>query len=407
MEDNGNNNALEEFRNHWRQELQGVQNEGETSESRNSDLDQAQALFMEGVELERKGKCLEAIRSYRLAVQIEPNIESKIYQLSQQQKLKDDAINNNNKASRSTSPDFDDENGDSCGEEAIDDLLELFQRDLTLNNKRICETSLGNNVLSTTTHISCLPVEVFLTILKWLVSNDLDLRSLERFGKVCKGFFLLSRDTELWRLACTKVWGNDVSMPISPSSWRDMFLNRMRVNFNGCYISRIIYQRYGESSFQDQFYRPVQTVEYFRLIRFLPNGQLIMMTSADELQTSINRLKNVQNAYQSRDILRGNYRYQDNYALIVIKKHQPLSKLKRRNIIEDRNALTFFLELEIQDTTRRKFSKLMWKHYSVSQFRNDGEFTSDFDLRSSSKYPPFFFSFVKSFHNESSECLSV
>lgn len=88
-------------------------------------------------------------------------------------------------------------------------------------------------------------------------------------------------------------------------TWRDIFINRCRVKFDGCYISKITYQRLGENSFQDQFYRPVQIVEYFRLIRFFPNGDLFTMTSADELQVSVNKLKNKRSAMQSREILKG------------------------------------------------------------------------------------------------------
>lgn len=55
------------------------------------------------------------------------------------------------------------------------------------------------------THISALPLELFLYILRWLVSTDLDLRSLEMFGSVCRGFYLCSRDSELWRLTCLRL----------------------------------------------------------------------------------------------------------------------------------------------------------------------------------------------------------
>jgi F-box protein 9 len=271
----------------------------------------------------------------------------------------------------------------------------------------VCESSLGAGTISTSLHISALPVEVFLVILKWLVSNDLDFKSLERFGQVCKGFYLLSRDQEIWRLACLKVWGANVSP--SSMTWREMFLTRPRVNFSGCYISKINYQRYGENSFQDQFYRPVQIVEYFRLIRFLPNGTTLMLTSADELQTSVNKLKNVQNALQSNDssILKGHYHYQDSTVFIMIKKQLATNQKFKRKNVTDENLFTFFLELEITDTPRKKFTKLMWKNYSITHFRNGDDFSSDFDLSSSSMYPPFYFSPVRSFHAETNECLQV
>lgn len=134
-----------------------------------------------------------------------------------------------------------------------------------------------------------------------------DTNPFDRFLFLFPGFFLLSRENEIWRKSCEKVWKNNLSPPPQPPlmTWRDIFINRCRVMFDGCYISKITYQRLGENSFQDQFYRPVQIVEYFRLIRFFPNGDLIMMTSADELQVSVNRLKNKRNAMQAREILKG------------------------------------------------------------------------------------------------------
>lgn len=398
MEENGNKLAsdevLSEFRNQWRQELQiGTTSSGQTLE------EEARSLFQQGIDLERKGKCFEAIRHYKRAIHLVPDIEFRVYSTAQsKQTAKNDK--NGNKSTTSSKQRQDNT------EDSIDDLVEAFQRDLSLNNVGVCESTFGTGTISTSLHISSLPVEVFLVIMKWLVSNDLDFKSLEKFGQVCKGFYLLSRDQEIWKLACMKVWGANVS---PTSTWREMFLSRPRVNFNGCYISKINYQRYGENSFQDQFYRPVQIVEYFRLIRFLPNGTILMMTSADELQSSVNKMKHVQYALQSRDILKGNYYYQDSTVLIVIKKQiTTTQKFKRKNIADDDdNTFTFFLELEITDTPKKKFNKLMWKNYSITHFRNGDDLSSDFDLSSSSKYPPFYFSQVRSFHAESNECLQV
>jgi F-box protein 9 len=53
-------------------------------------------------------------------------------------------------------------------------------------------------------HFSQLPSEVIFEILKWVVSENLDMRSLERFGNVCRGFYVHARDPEIWKLACAK-----------------------------------------------------------------------------------------------------------------------------------------------------------------------------------------------------------
>ncbi|KAG5672719.1 hypothetical protein PVAND_002820 [Polypedilum vanderplanki] len=370
-------NSLDQFRKQWRRELEQQLDETKSGDS-TSQENSATNLFQQAVELEKSKKYFDAIRLYRRALQLDPNIELKIYQASQ--------------AHEQTTDDFSQNSSNT------------FQKELSLESNQICQSAYLPGTIRTGIHISSLPIEVFLLILKYVISSDLDYKSLERFGRVCKGFFLLSRDPELWRLGCQKVWRNNITTPQNPSAWRDMFINRCRVLFDGCYICKITYQRLGENSFQDQFYRPVQIVEYFRLIRFMPSGEVLMMTSADDLQTCVNKLKNLKNI--SREILKGSYHYQDNHVLVVIKKTQFnfAQKYKRKNS-EGENSLTFFLELEIGNTNKKNFAKLTWKNYSVSQVRNGHEATSDYDLRSSTKYPPFIFSHVKSFHNESKGCL--
>lgn len=210
--------------------------------------------------------------------------------------------------------------------EELKNLVEYFSKQL--ENRPLCQPSSSSDTIRTEKHISSLPVEVMLLILKFVVSNDLDLRSLERFGMACKGFFILSRENELWRKACEKVWKNNLlTQPLL--TWRDMFINRSRLRFDGCYISKITYQRLGENSFQDQFYRPLHLIVYYRLLRFFPCGEMIMMTSADDLQMSVNKLQNKRAAQQSREILNGKYHYQDNHVLIVIKKKpMPIAIIK-------------------------------------------------------------------------------
>ena len=54
-------------------------------------------------------------------------------------------------------------------------------------------------------------------------------------------------------------------------SWRQMFLEQPHPNFNGVYISRNTYFRKGEAD-DDGLYRPWHMVEYYRYVRFFPDG---------------------------------------------------------------------------------------------------------------------------------------
>lgn len=104
-----------------------------------------------------------------------------------------------------------------------------------------------------------------------------------------------------------RIWGIHVGILKGSSylSWRHMYLTRSRVHFNGCYISKTSYFRYGENSFQDQFYRPIHLIEYYRYLRFYADGQVLMMTVSEEPSQMVAKLH--RNTTRT-DVLKGNYR---------------------------------------------------------------------------------------------------
>ena len=80
MEESGSvDDDLKNFRNQWRREIEESQQRDE-SHNESSREQIARQLFLEGIELERSRKYFEAIKLYRRAVQLEPNIEYKVYQ---------------------------------------------------------------------------------------------------------------------------------------------------------------------------------------------------------------------------------------------------------------------------------------------------------------------------------------
>uniref|UniRef100_A0A8C5SRY7 F-box only protein 9 n=1 Tax=Laticauda laticaudata TaxID=8630 RepID=A0A8C5SRY7_LATLA len=176
--------------------------------------EKARELFLKAVEQEQNGALYEAIKFYRLAMQLVPDIEFKI--------------------TYTRSPE-----GDSIGKSYIEDseddskmadLLSYFQQ-LTLQESsiKLCQPELDLSQ----THISVLPMELFMYIFRWVVSSDLDLRSLEQLSLVCRGFYICARDPEIWRQACLKVWGRTCNKMIPYTSWREMFVKRPRVRFDG------------------------------------------------------------------------------------------------------------------------------------------------------------------------------
>ncbi|CAO1434550.1 unnamed protein product [Diamesa serratosioi] len=394
------NKELDNFRKGWLQEL----NTNSSNVVLSPEVEkEATEYFRQGIALEQQGKVFEALPFYRKAVNLVPDIEYRTYEANQQQNedlstIKSDTLGKSNNLKENKNDNKD-----------IHSILEDFEKSIALTSNHICYSSNTAGTISTGgIHISSLPLEVMLLILKWVVSNQLDFRSLESFAGVCKGFFLISRDTDIWKTACKKVWGN-VLLNEEFSSWRNMYINKPRVNYNGCYISKITYQRYGENSFQDQYYRPVQMVEYFRIIRFLPNGKLLMFTSADNIQKSINKIKNFSSAFEMPEILSGSYKFEDNFITIIIKKHRSKKINKRKpEQHSEKDLLSFFIKLQIGSTRKMNFNKLLWLEYSLTTQQHGQELsTSEFDLSSSSKFTPFYFSVVKSFHEDTRESLSV
>ena len=108
---------------------------------------------------------------------------------------------------------------------------------------------------------------MLIDILKWVVTIDLDLRSLENCAEVCRGFYVAARSADIWRLVCLRTWGlNTAPIELQPALepesetadtvnyngnvWRNYYLSRPRVQLNGCYIARMSYFRQGERRFQ-------------------------------------------------------------------------------------------------------------------------------------------------------------
>lgn len=161
-------------------------------------------MFMQGVELEKKGKVFEAMLMYRRAVHIDADIEFKMYD-----KLKTtihkggelDASNDSQTGQkRNGDGDEDDEDLSSV------DLVARFQESIDNGNGNLFHrTNADSGVICTDgLHIASLPTEIILYILRWVVSGHLDLRSLEQCAMASKGFYLMARDPEIWRLACFK-----------------------------------------------------------------------------------------------------------------------------------------------------------------------------------------------------------
>ncbi|XP_042624278.1 F-box only protein 9-like isoform X2 [Cyprinus carpio] len=385
---------LSAFRAKWMSELQPSSG-GKKSVSKFADLKRkqeiaregkARELFLKAVEEEQNGAVYEAIKYYKSAMQLVPDIEFKI--------------------NYSRTPDPDRSGSyleDNENDREIDDLLTYFQQQLTLcdGTMKLCEPATD----STQLHISALPFEVLMYIFRWVVSCDLDLRALEQLSLVCRGFYICARDPEIWRSACLRVWGRSCTKMLPFSSWREMFLERPRVRFDGVYISKTSYIRQGEESL-DGFYRAWHQVEYYRYLRFFPDGQVMMLTTPEDPLITVPRLRSKNSRMDS--VMFGHFRLSqdtDNqtkvYVVVSKRKEEKVAEYQRSRFCRRNPApeaeRTFHVGLQLSSGGRQRFNKLVWIHHSCHiTYRSTGEtIVTAFDV--DKMYTPLFFARVKSY----------
>ncbi|XP_049870681.1 F-box only protein 9 isoform X2 [Pectinophora gossypiella] len=408
-QDKDNEDELRAFRQQWQRELESTPapspkreppklDPPKPIEEPQSEEERAKQLFLRGVEFERAGKLYEAIQHYKRAMQILPDVETRLYESSD---LRADSPEEESEPEEQEVAEVAPLSDDSDAEEG-EQLVTRLQRVVARRN-RLCECVLPNKGA----HISWLPYEVILLILRWVVSSELDAMSLERVAAVCRGLYVAAREPDLWRSLCVKTWGIDCGSPRAHGfdSWRQMFIQRPRLHVHGCYISKTTYLRYGENSFQDHFYRPWYIIDYYRYLRFFPEGVVLMWTTEEEPAACVSALRVRAAARSVPGVLAGHWRLVGDKVAIVIKKQSADKKTqaqntrfrprRKENETHDQTQ-NFHLELELRSVRARRNFQLLWSRYSVSTRR---EQWSQFEL-SPAKYPPFAFSRVRAYTAE-------
>jgi len=151
------------------------------------------------------------------------------------------------------------------------------------------DTCFQRNTLTKSVHMSALPQELLL-----IVFSGLEAKSLERCGRVCKGWLNLSRHPKLWRNLCLDTWGN---LPLLNTlvreykSWRKLYIERPRLRFNGMYISKNKYHRKGEN--EGLYYQTYHEVVYYRYLLFTPTGLCYSATSFEKPSTFVPAFESV------------------------------------------------------------------------------------------------------------------
>ncbi|XP_048731093.1 F-box only protein 9-like [Ostrea edulis] len=384
---------LHDFRSQWRQELSTRSPRGaEPAKDLQRDsyiLEQAKVLFMKGSQLEQSGQLYEAVAFYKRATQLVPDIEFHI-----------DFTSFHNSRERQES---ESSIGSIDNEELEENLVDYFQN-LQLSedsdNQKFCSPEFQQRV----THISVLPVELLNYVLRWVVSVDLDMKSLENFSLVCRGFYLAARDEGIWRSACQKVWGASTGKCKKYGGWRNMFIQRPHLLFNGCYISKLSYVRPGEKSL-DNFYRPYHLVEYYRYARFFPEGIIMIFTSPDDPHSVLPKLQ--LKSAKDTGMLKGMYKLTGDTVTAVLKRVKtkdqsiPYYKKQQRQRNQNDMEMTYHVELELCNMGRKSSAKLQWVKYAVTtKYLMTGQ-ENTCALLDNKGFPPLLFSRVKSYTSSS------
>jgi len=381
---------LEQFRIQWRKEIRGSEDEDGPSSDRDDAIhkekekeQEALFLYRQGVREEKRGNMYSAVMMYRRAMQLVPEIESRVPELRQikhtyRRRRRRTSSGGSTSEHDGANPEKGGNDGENKGQQpdsnpretiieeelqgastgdrencfTIPDSDDLGQKDDLKNlmpklngEVRVADTQdppeikiddvippgvtlvqhIASRRLNSTDavdkkccipaskfpensgHFSHLPPEIMLYILQWVVSEDCDVRSLERFSAVCRGFYLLARDSDLWKLLCQKMWTVDCAKPkiLGYGSWRNMFLRRPHPLFDGIYIAKTSYIRQGDQSMGNT-YSHWQLVEYYRYIRLFCDGFMFMLTTCDDPMTTIPKIRSKTTKYPG--LMTGYYR---------------------------------------------------------------------------------------------------
>lgn len=106
---------------------------------------------------------------------------------------------------------------------------------------------------------------------------------------VCRKWRYATRNPVLWQKACLSTWQmfeveqNTLLLRSSyRGSWRNMWISRPRLRFDGIFVSRNTYLRAGVAEWKVT--NPVHLVCYYRYIRFYPSGKFLYKVSPHKLK---------------------------------------------------------------------------------------------------------------------------
>ena len=206
-----------------------------------------------------------------------------------------------------------------------------------------------------------------------VVLGGADWQSLEILGRTCWKFRLLTKSPSLWREIVRETYYPpiiDPTLPLSAlyerhhSDWRTTFINQPRVRLNGCYIAACHYARPGLS--EDAWVRVIHVVEFYRSIRFLPDGTALSLLTTDAPSETVRKLEP---GLKAKGFSKGRWELFDDGLEDDEEEGRPKGPKVVVEDLRDKSMqkYAFRMVFGLRSTTRGRWNKLdLLEYYSVN-----------------------------------------
>ena len=215
-------------------------------------MEMALELYLEAGACERRGDMKNAIKLYRLAFKIDPEIDRKAKPITLA-KDKDETV----------------------------ESMHLVKVD-TAELVQIANPTEYPRQYVQKSKLLDLPDEILTNVIKWAIFNDIAVT--KTLCLICRKISLLTKDPMVWSFQCNFWYRSRSNIQLEVlkfGNYYTMFLKMPRARLDGVYISKVAYLRNGLSL--DLSYNvPTHLVTYFRYIRFLTLNSFLICTTPEE-----------------------------------------------------------------------------------------------------------------------------
>ncbi|KAI0255908.1 hypothetical protein BJV78DRAFT_1174395 [Lactifluus subvellereus] len=265
--------------------------------SRLQSLNDALEVYVRAVKHEQASELDEALRLYRQAFRMDPNVD-RAYHLREQRLSRAPETSHGAEAAMSVRPHAENRIAGSIEPEVDDGVIHVKPLSLSSHHPgRQVSGMLARIVADFPLSLSFepedekeppylrrLPDELLVHILSYL-----GVSAIERFARVSRKARIMTLDTIIWRSFVETIYKPPQISPEEDlddivdnysSDYRRVYIERPRVRLDGVYIAVCHYIRQGLS--ENAWVNISHLITYHRYLRFYPNGQVISLLANEE-----------------------------------------------------------------------------------------------------------------------------